>query len=97
MINQIVQLGVLAVLTRSAYFLAEVYSPKVEISPRVNPGGSELEEFIARLKGSGKKHEVELVSMFPSERIEQIKKRELRHYKAAQDKKWENWLEGVSK
>ncbi len=56
-----------------------------------------LEEFITKLKGSEKKHEVELVKMFPPERLEKIKVRELRRYKAAQDKKWQNWMEGVSK
>ena len=56
-----------------------------------------LEEFIAKLKGSEKKHEVELARMFPPERIEQIKKKELRRYQAAQDEKWRRWLEAVSK
>jgi len=35
--------------------------------------------------------------MFPPERIEAIKRRELRRFKQAQDKKWQNWLESVSK
>ena len=56
-----------------------------------------LEEFIAKLKASEKKHEVELARMFPPERIEQIKKKELRRYQAAQDEKWRRWLEAVSK
>ena len=58
---------------------------------------SELDDFIARLRGSGKKHEADLAEMFPPERIEQIKRRELRRFKAAQDKKWQNWLEKVSR
>jgi hypothetical protein len=98
-LNQIVSLAALAVMTKAAYSLGEVYSPG-DISrehPKEPDEGSGLEEFIARLKGSEKKHEIELARMFPPERIEQIKKKELRRYKATQDKKWENWLEGVSK
>ena len=92
MINQIVALATLAVLTKAAYTMAEVYSPKVETSPRVKPEeGSKLGEFVARLRGS------ELARQFPPERIEQIKKKELRRYKLAQDKKWQNWLENVSR
>ena len=56
-----------------------------------------LEEFITKLGGSEKKHEADLAKMFPPERIEQIKRRELRRYKAAQDKKWQNWMEKVSR
>lgn len=56
-----------------------------------------LEEFISRLKESEKAHEVELAKRFPPERIEAIKKEELRRFKEAQDKKWKNWLEAVSK
>ena len=57
-----------------------------------------LEEFVDRLKGSEKaKHEVELVKMFPPERVEQIKKKELRRYKAAQDEKWRRWFESISR
>jgi hypothetical protein len=56
-----------------------------------------LEEFVNRLKGPEGKHEAELAKMFPPERIEQIKKKELRRYKVAQDKKWRNWLEAVSR
>jgi predicted anti-sigma-YlaC factor YlaD len=98
-LNQIITLAALAVMTKAAYSLGEVYSPG-DISrdhPREPDEGRGLEEFIARLKGSEKKHEVELAQMFPPERIEAIKRKELRRYKAAQDKKWENWLEGVSK
>ncbi len=38
-----------------------------------------------------------LLKMFPKERLERIKKKELRKYKAAQDKKWRNYLGSVSK
>jgi hypothetical protein len=38
-----------------------------------------------------------LKEMFPPERMERIKKQELRRYKLAQKKKWDNWLESVSK
>jgi len=34
--------------------------------------------------------------MFPPERIEAIKKKELRRFKAAQDKKWQNWRKSVA-
>ena len=92
-INQVVALVAMAVITKAAYSLEKVYSPKVEISPPVKPEGeNKLEEFMAK-----RKHEVELARMFPKERIEEIKRKELRRYKAAQDKKWENWLEAVSK
>lgn len=36
-IDQIVGLAVLAVMTKAAYSLGKVYSPKVEISPPVKP------------------------------------------------------------
>lgn len=38
----------------------------------------------------------ELLKMFPPERLEKIKEKELRKYKAAQDKKWRKYLESVS-
>ena len=56
----------------------------------------ELEEFIVRLQGLEEKNEVELDKMFEPGRIEQIKKKELYHYKLAQEKKWRNWLDAVS-
>jgi len=56
-----------------------------------------LDEFIAKLKGSEKKREVELAGIFPPERLHRIKARELRRYRAAQDEKWQRWLESVSK
>ena len=34
--------------------------------------------------------------MFAPERIEAIKKKELRRFKEAQDKKWENWRKSVA-
>lgn len=39
----------------------------------------------------------ELLKMFPPERVAKIKAKELQKYKAAQDKKWRNYLESVSK
>lgn len=39
----------------------------------------------------------ELERLFPTDRIERIKKKELRRYQLAQDKKWENWIEALSK
>lgn len=56
-----------------------------------------LEVLIQRLKGSPVSQERELAEMFPLERIEEIKKRELRRFKNAQGKKWRNWLESMSK
>lgn len=38
-----------------------------------------------------------LEELFPPERIEAIKKKELRRYRQAQDKKWRNWIKSVSK
>lgn len=58
---------------------------------------NKLEEFLQRLRGSPVSHERGLGEMFPSDRIEEIKKRELRRFEEAQDKKWKNWLESVSK
>lgn len=37
-----------------------------------------------------------LLQMFPPSRLARIKKKELRKYKAAQDKKWRNYLQRVS-
>ena len=34
---------------------------------------------------------------FPPERIAQIQKKELRRYQQAQKKKWDNWMEAVSR
>ena len=39
----------------------------------------------------------ELLKMFPPERLERIKRKELRKYAAAQDKKWKKYLESVNK
>ena len=41
--------------------------------------------------------EDKLRTLFSRERIEAIKRRELRGYKRKQDKKWRNWLEAVSR
>ena len=38
-----------------------------------------------------------LLKLFPPERIKRIQEKELRKYKAAQDKKWSKWLASVSK
>ena len=64
-----------------------------------------LEQLVAKLKGrvvsgsEGVEPEVnpKLREMFPPERVERIKKKELRRFREAQDKKWRNWLEEVSK
>ena len=37
-----------------------------------------------------------LKDLFPPEKIAEIKRRELRRYKLAQEKKWDNWMEKVS-
>ena len=37
-----------------------------------------------------------LKELFPLERIAEIKRKELRRYKLAQEKKWDNWMEKVS-
>ena len=34
--------------------------------------------------------------MFPPERIKAIKRKELRRFREAQDKKWENWRKAVA-
>jgi hypothetical protein len=97
MINHVVALATLAVITRSACLLAKVLSPKIKNSPAIKPKKrDELEEFIVRLQGLEEKNEVELDKMFEPGRIEQIKKKELYHYKLAQEKKWRNWLDAVS-
>jgi hypothetical protein len=56
-----------------------------------------LEDLIRKLAQADRKREAELDRMFPTERIERIKKKELRRFREAQDKKWQNWLEGVSR
>ena len=38
-----------------------------------------------------------LRDMFPPERIAEIKKKELQRYHQAQKKKWDNWIEAVSR
>ena len=97
MINNIVQMGILAMLTKFAYTLGEVYSPKVKINPSVEHGEKdELERFVDRLRDLEKGNKMELTERFPLERIDQIKRRELHRYKLAQEKKWRNWLDAVS-
>lgn len=56
---------------------------------------SDLDDFIKKMGKISVKKESDLAKMFPPDRIEQIKKKELRKFKQAQDKKWENWFEGV--
>jgi hypothetical protein len=56
-----------------------------------------LEELIIKLRGSEPNHEAGVAKVFPPERIERIKKKELRRFRETQDKKWQNWLEGVSR
>lgn len=34
---------------------------------------------------------------FPPDRIEEIKRKELQRYQQAQKKKWDNWIEAVSR
>jgi len=38
-----------------------------------------------------------LNQMFPPKRIEAIKRKALKRYKARQDEQWRRWLEGVSR
>jgi hypothetical protein len=56
-----------------------------------------LEDLIRKLGQADRKREAELDRMFPAARIERIKKKELRRFRETQDKKWQNWLEGVSR
>lgn len=37
-----------------------------------------------------------LLKLFPASKIERIKKKSLRKFKAAQDKQWDNFLKAVS-
>ena len=56
---------------------------------------SKLENLVNRLKGSPESNEGKLSALFPPEKIEAIKKEELRRFRMAQDKKWRNWLKAV--
>ena len=58
---------------------------------------SSLEQLVQRLKGSSVPQERKVAEVFPPERIEEIKKRELKRFRETQDKKWRNWLESVSR
>jgi hypothetical protein len=58
---------------------------------------SSLEQLLHRLRGSSGSSDNNLAEVFPPERIAEIKKRELSRFKRAQDKKWKNWLESVSR
>jgi len=56
-----------------------------------------LEELITKLRGYPVRQDSELPELFPAERLNEIKKRELKRFRDAQDKKWQNWLESVSR
>jgi len=58
---------------------------------------SSLEQLLRRLQGSPGSSDKTLAEVFPPERIAEIKRRELRRFEKAQDKKWKNWLESVSR
>ena len=58
---------------------------------------SKLEQLVNRLKGSSAPREIGLGEVFSPERIEGIKKRELKRFREAQDKKWRHWLDSVSR
>jgi hypothetical protein len=58
---------------------------------------SSLEQLLRRLRGSPGSSDNTLAEVFPPERIAEIKKRELRRFEEAQDKKWRNWIESVSR
>jgi hypothetical protein len=58
---------------------------------------SSLEQLLRRLRGSPESSDNTLAEVFPPERIAEIKRRELRQFKEAQDKKWRNWIESVSR
>jgi len=77
---------------RLAMLMANVMSLSLmrQTSPR--PQGEPLEN-----SGPPADVRADLQAMFPPERIEAIKRRELRRFKQAQDEKWQNWLESVSK
>ena len=56
-----------------------------------------LEDLVQRLKGAPAGREPELPGWFPAEKLAEVKKRELRRFREAQDKKWRHWLESVSR
>ena len=58
---------------------------------------SSLEQLLRRLRGSPGASDKTLAEVFPPERIAEIKKRERRRFEEAQDKKWRNWIESVSR
>ena len=58
---------------------------------------SNLEQLLRRLRGAQISGDNSLAEIFPPERIVEIKKRELRRFKVAQEKKWKKWLESVSR
>ncbi len=58
---------------------------------------SSLEELLHRLRGSPESSGSRLSEAFPPEKIAEIKKRELKRFKEAQDKKWRNWTDSVSR
>lgn len=58
---------------------------------------TKLESLVERLRASPVSHERKLGELFPPEKIEAIKRRERRRFRASQDKKWANWLSSMSK
>ena len=58
---------------------------------------NKLERLARRLKMSSKDRASRLAELFPPEKIERIKRRERRRFREAQDRKWENWLDSMSK
>ena len=58
---------------------------------------SSLEQLLRKLQGAPVSSDNSLAEAFPPERIARIKKRELRRFREAQDKKWKNWIESVSR
>lgn len=58
-----------------------------------------LRQLVRRGKGASSTSQTppsnSLTDIFPPEKIEEIKKRELRRFKASQDKKWRRWLDSV--
>lgn len=56
-----------------------------------------LEELITKLRGGPVRQDSSLPEWFPAEKVSEIKRRELRRFRDAQDKKWRNWIESVSR
>jgi len=56
-----------------------------------------LEELITKLRGEPVRQATALPEWLSDEKLNEIKRRELRRFKDAQDKKWRNWIESVSR